>query len=76
MIYNRFLWESFLEKLQKRAASPEKWVVDTVNEILDNVRTNGDKAVLEYTEKFDKVSLTQETLEMSKADLEKQFGRI
>ena len=62
---------SFLSKLQKRAASPEKWVIDTVNEILDNVRVNGDKAVLEYTEKFDKVTLTSDTLEMSKADLQK-----
>ena len=62
---------SFLSKLQKRAASPEKWVIDTVNEILDNVRQNGDKAVLEYTEKFDKVTLTSDTLEMSKEDLQK-----
>ena len=62
---------SFLSKLQRRAASPEKWVIDTVNEILDNVRVNGDKAVLEYTEKFDKVKLTSDTLEMSKADLQK-----
>lgn len=29
-----------------------------VNDVLDNVRKNGDKAVSEYTEKFDKVSLT------------------
>ena len=63
--------DGFLEKLNKRASSPEKWVIDTVNEILDNVRTRGDAAVLEYTEKFDKVSLTCETLEMSKKDLEK-----
>lgn len=61
----------FLAKLKKRAQSPEKWIIDTVNEILDNVRLNGDKAVLEYTEKFDKVSLTSDTLEMSRADLEK-----
>ena len=63
--------EAFLEKLNKRASSPEKWVIDTVNEILDNVRQNGAKAVLEYREKFAKVSLTSETLEMSKEDLKK-----
>ena len=62
---------SFLAKLSKRAESPEKWVVDTVNEILNDVKNNGDKAVLEYTEKFDKVSLTPATLEMSKEDLQK-----
>ena len=66
--------DGFLSKLQKRAQSPEKWVIDTVNEILDNVKNNGDKAVLEYTEKFDKVSLTSETLEMSKEDLKKNFS--
>lgn len=63
--------DEFLGKLSKRAASPEKWVIDTVNEILENVRLNGDAAVLEYTEKFDKVSLTAQTLEMSRAELEK-----
>ena len=63
--------DGFLEKLSKRAQSPEKWIVDTVNEIIDNVRQNGDRAVLEYTEKFDKVALTSDTLEMSKEELKK-----
>lgn len=68
--------DEFLGKLSKRAQSPEKWIVDTVNEIIDNVRENGDKAVLEYTEKFDKVSLTADKLEMSRADLEKAAESI
>ena len=68
--------DGFLGKLQRRAASPEKWVVDTVNEILDNVKNNGDAAVLEYTEKFDKISLTSETLEMSKEDLKKAASGV
>ena len=62
--------DGFLQKLKVRAQSPAKEIVDTVTNILDDVKTRGDKAVLEYTEKFDRVTLTPETLEMSKADLE------
>jgi len=47
----------FLSKLRKRAQNPPAEIVNTVTEILENVRQNGDKAVLEYTAKFDKVSL-------------------
>ncbi len=43
----------FIELLKKRAQNSDKNVIPTVSEIIENVRENGDKAVREYTVKFD-----------------------
>lgn len=43
----------FLEELKKRSGETDKKVTQVVNEIIENVRLNGDKAVNEYTIKFD-----------------------
>lgn len=43
----------FIELLKNRAQNSDKNVIPTVSEIIDNVRENGDKAVEEYTIKFD-----------------------
>ena len=41
-----------------------------VSDILENVRKNGDKAVLEYTAKFDRLNLTAETMRVSEKEIE------
>ncbi|MDD5947483.1 MAG: histidinol dehydrogenase [Oscillospiraceae bacterium] len=43
----------FLNTLRSRSTAPDPKVVSTVEEILENVRVNGDAAVRAYTEKFD-----------------------
>ncbi len=43
----------FIELLKKRAQNSDKNVIPTVSDIIENVRKNGDKAVREYTIKFD-----------------------
>ena len=49
-------------------------VTDAVAEIIDNVRKNGDGAVIEYTERFDKVSL--ESLEVTETEIEEAFEAV
>ena len=49
-------------------------VEDTVAAILAEVKANGDKALLDYTEKFDKVRLT--ALEVSEAEIEAAFAAV
>ncbi len=44
---------NFIETLKKRSNSGAKDVSDIVKGIIDNVRENGDKAVYDYTVKFD-----------------------
>ena len=53
-------------------------VEDIVSDIIKNVRENGDKALFEYTEKFDKAKLatlqvTPEEIEEAKAQVEPKF---
>lgn len=43
----------FIEVLKSRAASSDKNVIPIVSEIIENVKANGDKAVYDYTVKFD-----------------------
>ena len=59
-------FQSFLNS--KRENAPD--VVATVSEILENVRKNGNKAVLEYTAKFDRLTLTPETMRVSEKEIE------
>ena len=47
-------------------------VSDIVADIIYNVRKNGDKALFEYCEKFDKAKLT--SLEVSEEDYMSRFG--
>lgn len=44
---------NFFKELEKRHGETNKKVSETVSEIIENVRENGDKAVQEYTLKFD-----------------------
>ncbi len=43
----------FLKELKKRSGETDKKVTQIVNEIIENVKENGDKAVNDYTLKFD-----------------------
>lgn len=52
----------------KRENAPD--VNATVSEILENVRKNGDAAVLEYTKKFDRMDLTVETMRVTPEEIE------
>ncbi len=45
--------EALLSQLKARSGEVDKKVTVTVNEILENVKANGDKAVYDYTVKFD-----------------------
>jgi len=43
----------FLKEVEKRNGETDKKVTEIVSEIIENVKEKGDKAVKEYTEKFD-----------------------
>lgn len=43
----------FLKEVEKRNGETDKKVTEIVSEIIDNVKTNGDKAVKDYTLQFD-----------------------
>ena len=43
----------FLKEVERRSGETDKKVTEIVSEIIENVKENGDRAVKEYTEKFD-----------------------
>lgn len=74
--YNTTDCKDFLTRLKNRASSPSAQIVKTVTDIIEDVKTRGDEALLEYTEKFDRVTLTKDTIEMSRSALEKQAEKV
>ena len=49
-------------------------VSDIVTNIIENVKANGDKALFEYCEKFDKATLT--SLEVTEEEIEEAFNAV
>ena len=57
-----------IRQLKKRSGEVDKKVTASVSEIIENVKKDGDRALFEYTEKFDGVKL--EKLEISRDEIE------
>ncbi len=54
--------------------TPEFDVANIVSDIIENVRKNGDKALLEYTEKFDGARLS--CLQVTKEEIDEALGLV
>lgn len=67
-------WDSLVKELKEREDEVSGEVVQIVTEVLSNVAKNGDKALKEYTEKFDKVSL--DSMLVSDNELEACFNLV
>ena len=64
------------EFILKRAEIDITAYMDVAKEVSWDVKENGDKAVLKYTEKFDKIALTSETMKVSPQEIEEAYNRI
>ena len=53
-----------------------KPVIETVQNVIDDIRENGDAALLKYTEKFDGVKLTPDQLRVSEEEIEDAIKSI
>ena len=49
---------------------------ESVKEIIKNVKERGDEALIEYTERFDRLSLSLQTLEVPYEELERAYEEI
>jgi histidinol dehydrogenase len=70
------LRESILENMLKRSPGQYPEYEKTVNEILANVRENGDKALFEYTKKFDGFDLTAENILVTEAEIKEAYEAL
>lgn len=64
------------EKILKRGVNLTKEVKREVDAILDEVRLRGDKAVQKYTQRFDKVSIEPNKLQVTPAEIKKAHKEI
>ncbi len=67
---------NILENLLKRSPNQYGKYEEKVNAILENVKTNKDKALFEYTEEFDKVKITAETFKVTKEEIEDAYKEV
>ncbi|MBP5556013.1 MAG: histidinol dehydrogenase [Lachnospiraceae bacterium] len=62
--------------LLKRSPAQYTEYESTVNDILANIRENGDKALFEYTSKFDGFQLTPENIKVTRAEIDEAYTKL
>ena len=66
----------FKKVLDNRAAGCYPDIEKTVSDIIENVRNNGDKALFEYSKKFDRYELTAETIRVSEKEIDEAVEQV
>ncbi|MGH7872736.1 MAG: histidinol dehydrogenase [Candidatus Binatia bacterium] len=69
-------FKPLLKKILGRRGNREGEVERRVTEIVGAVREQGDRALLKYTEMFDRVRLTPATIEVQPADVERALAKV
>ncbi|MBQ1849871.1 MAG: histidinol dehydrogenase, partial [Lachnospiraceae bacterium] len=68
--------KNILNDLLKRSPNNYGKFEETVNEILANVKANGDKALFEYTKKFDRYDLNAENIQVTRAEIDEAYTKL
>ncbi len=63
-------------QLLSRGVTYGKSIESAVNRIINDVRGNGDKALIKYTKKFDRVSLIPATLQVDQKAIKEAYYRV
>ncbi|APG29072.1 histidinol dehydrogenase [Syntrophotalea acetylenivorans] len=69
-------FEAALERIVARGEEPPAGVEDVVGEIIARVRQEGDRALFDYTVRFDGLDLSAATVEVSAEELEEALAEI
>ena len=64
------------EQILNRDIRAEKNVEDVVDAIIADVRARGDEALVEYAAKFDGAALTEDTLQVTQAEIDAAFAEM
>ena len=68
--------QSILNDLLKRSPNNYSQYESTVNQIIDRVRAEGDKALFDYTQQFDKFTLTAENIRVTKEEIAEAYTQM
>lgn len=67
---------NLLENLLKRSPTSYDSYEKDVKAIIDNVKENGDKALFDYTLRFDKASINHDNIIVTKEELEEAYNEV
>lgn len=73
---NKGTIEDIQSQLLKRSPNQYDEYEEDVNQILKDVRTRKDKAVFEYTKKFDKADIRPDNIKVTKEEIEEAYRKI
>lgn len=68
--------KDILNALKTRSHSGNDDFTKTVSDIIENVKENGDKAVFEYTKKFDGASVDKDNFIVSKEEIDEAYSLV
>jgi histidinol dehydrogenase len=68
--------QNILDDLLKRSPNNYTQYEETVAEILDNVKKNGNKAVFEYTAKFDKADINENNIKVTDDEIKEAYDLL
>jgi histidinol dehydrogenase len=66
----------YVENLKNRAEAVQRDVLDAVEEILEDVRKNGDSAIIKYTNKFDSKNVSEQNVKVSVDEIKKAYENV
>ena len=67
---------NILENLLKRSPNSYGQFEQAVAEILANVRTDGDKALFEYTKNFDKADINEQNIVVTQEEIDEAYAQV
>ena len=76
IVSSKVFRKELLDQLLNRGKSDLSAISSSVKTIVDNVKENGDAALLEYTEKFDNVELTQSRLKVAESEIKAAYSKL
>lgn len=65
--------KNLLNDLLKRSPNNYTEYADTVQEIVDNIKENGNQALFDYTKKFDKADINENNIRVTKEEMEEAY---
>lgn len=68
--------QNLLDDLLKRSPNNYTEYADTVQEIVDNVKNNGDTALFEYTKKFDKADINEGNIRVTEEEIREAYQEV
>ena len=68
--------KAYLELIKNREEAVHEEVNIIVRNILDDIKANGDKAVVKYTSKFDSDKVTVENMEVGRMEIEAAYENV